>query len=146
MKTRQALLAVYGSLYQHHFSEQGLCFYCADPADGKDHVPPVSWIESQQMEDWREQKIPFVTVNCCRACNAALGSRPLFTTQERTAFLLDKLNTLFDRRFVIWTDEELSELGHSLQGSARARMFETNHLAQRIRALQLRLIHEDTHP
>jgi hypothetical protein len=62
------------------------CTYCLDPADGYDHLMPVS----RQTTRRRQGKMSSISerVPCCSVCNSLLGASPAFTVRDRAAVLI----------------------------------------------------------
>lgn len=62
------------------------CAYCTFPADGYDHLVPVS----RQTTRRRKGKMASVSerVPCCELCNSLLGPCPAFKIRDRAAFLI----------------------------------------------------------
>lgn len=143
---RRRLLAQFGGFYERHEFERMPgsfgCFYCAEPADTIDHTPPLSWIESRRMEDWRSRGIKLLTVPCCGECNRTLGSRALFTPLDRATYLERWLLNKYDRAGRLWSEEEIAEMSKDFQRTIRARKREAERLLVRARAAQWRLQRE----
>lgn len=146
-KQRQYLMKLHGSKYKRHFLTEGYyCFYCSDPAQCLDHVPPLSMIDVYTHEERKKSNIPAVLLSCCTECNSALGSRLLPTANERLLYLESYYEAFFKKQKAMWTDDEIDELGDSLKSSVRARQEKLNRYVDKIRAIQLRLIRVETHP
>lgn len=75
-----------------------------------------------------------VVVPACRDCNRALGGQPLFTIQERRAYIRARLWRKFGQLIGMpgWKDEELEELGPSLRRHIKARLHQKAHIIRRI--------------
>lgn len=148
-KERQRLLKIHGSKYKVHRHEtiyRNVCFYCSEPADTVDHCPPINAVEEYSKEYWKREQIPFVTVWSCRNCNSVLGSKLLFSLYERTQYIEDKLLNKYDKAHTLWTDEEIKELGYSLQTSVKASIEKSKVLLHRARKAQERLLEYDSFP
>lgn len=143
---RKRLVTQYGSFYERHEFERMPgsfgCFYCAEPADTTDHVPPLSWIESRRLEDWRSRGIKLLTVPCCADCNRILSSKGIFTPMERAAYMEGRLLTKYDRAGRLWSEDEIAEMSKDFQRTIRARKREAERLLVRARAAQWRLQRE----
>ena len=151
MKARQRahLSSVFGRFYRRHLHDRVRlddCFYCGEPAQSLDHVPPLAWVEHKEVAEWKRRGIPLVLVRSCVDCNKRLGDRPFFTTQERCAFLNDRLTAQFERDSLLWSEDEIAEMGHAMQLMIRAKMFEANSLIKRLRHLERMIIDDDVHP
>lgn len=148
-KERERLAKTYNSLYSTHFSGDGkrnCCFYCGDMAESVDHVPPLTWVESKTIKEWKKSRIPFVRIQCCMECNKLLGNKPLFTVQERVEYLEKKLLDQYEKRSTLWSKEEISEMSLMFQRQIIAKQNQAKHLLTRARGLQERLMRFDTFP
>lgn len=146
-KQRQQLMKLHGSKYKRHFLTEGYyCFYCADPAQCLDHVPPLSMMDVYTYEERKKAEIPAVLLSCCSECNSALGSRLLPTAHERLLYLESHYEAYFKKQKSMWSDDEIEELGESLQNSVKARQEKLNRYIDKIRAIQMRQIRVETHP
>lgn len=143
---RNRLYRTYNALYNPHYIEEGyFCIYCNSPADTRDHVPPLAWVEPFGLETFRKSGIPFVTVPSCRECNGLLGDRKLLTVEDRLEYLEKKYHDLFDK-LVRWSDDELEEMGDSFQKSIRAQRHREEDLKRKIRAIEQRAVKPWTLP
>lgn len=139
---RKRLQATYGSLCSKVFFEPmpggNGCFYCGDHAETIDHCPPLTWVESKRMEDWRRSGVEFVLLPSCGDCNKRLGPKGLFTPMERVSFLRAKLDTLYEHKVTLWSDDEIAEMSPQFQKAIHARRDSLRHLLDRVRGLQWR--------
>ena len=146
-KHRQELIKMHHHKYTRHYTAEGYyCFYCGDPAEGLDHVPPISMIDTMPYKKRKQDRIPAVTVACCKECNGALSSRRLSTVDDRLMFLESYYDAKFKKQNAMWTEDEIQELGHSLQSSVRARQEQLQRYIHKIRAIQRRHVMIETHP
>lgn len=146
-KERKRLLQIFGHLYERHYTEEGYrCFYCNEAADGLDHVPPISWVETYSKEFWKENQYPFATIPCCRDCNSALGNRRLFSVEDRLKFLESFYDAKFTKEYIPWSEAEIREMGPFFQKSIRARQEKARIFLDKVQAVQKRLIKPDTFP
>lgn len=146
-KSRKTLEALHNHKYTRHYTNEGFyCFYCNDPADGLDHVPPVSVIDMLSYAKRKESHIPAVLLPCCTECNSALGGRVLTNVEDRLLYLESYYDKYFKKQQAMWSEEEINELGSSLQNSVRARQERLQRYVHKIRAVQLRQIRVETHP
>lgn len=100
------------------------CYYCGLPASCVDHVIPRAVLKS--LSDVSETLGRTVsgrtlTVPSCRECNQLLGDSFQETLAERKNVLKTKLRKRYEKLLVMphWEEEELSELGHTLQIAVR---------------------------
>ena len=146
-KHRRFLMKTHGSKYKRHFLTEGYyCFYCGDPAECLDHVPPLSLIGSYSYEERKNKNIPASLLPCCTECNSALGSRSLVTAFERLLYLESYYEAFFKRQKSRWSEEEIDTLGDSLRAFVRSRQEKLNRYIDKIRSIQLRMIRVETHP
>lgn len=146
-KNREKLMKQHHHKYIRHYTSEGYyCFYCGDPAEGLDHVPPLSLIDAMPYEKRKQARIPAVTVACCSECNTALSNRRLVDVSERLAYLESFYDAKFKHQQAMWSEDEIQELGYSLQQSVRARQEKLQRYVHKIRAIQRRDVMEETHP
>ena len=109
------------------------CIYCGDPATTKDHVPPKKWLKlfATHRKFCTENK---VIVPSCGNCNGILGGHPLFTIEERRAYVRTYLWRKFARLLMSpgWKESELEELGPSLRTYIKAQQSRKAHIQRRI--------------
>ena len=134
-KVRQILLKKYGHRYKRHWGTKVGCFYCGDTWGQLDHVPPITWCDAKNIQWFRERKIGFYLVQCCSDCNRALNNRPLFRLEERTEFIRKRLEEKAEN-MVIWTKDEIDEMGEFFKLSLLARQQEQKILLNRLRHAQ----------
>jgi hypothetical protein len=146
-KHREELMKKHHHKYVRHYTNEGYyCFYCGDPAEGLDHVPPLSLIDAMPYEKRKRAKIPAVLLACCGECNNALNSRRLVNVDERLEFLESFYDAKFKKQNSMWTEEEILELGPSLQNSVRAKQEQLQRYIHKIRNIQRRYRLVETHP
>ena len=146
-KKRDILMKLHGHKYKRHFTTEGYyCFYCSDPADTLDHVPPLSAMDILNKEKRKKERIPAVLVPCCSECNSALGSRQLWTVFDRLMYLESYYDAYFKKQRMMWTEEEINELGPSLRESVRHRQDKLERYRDKIRAVQVRQLKPETYP
>ena len=146
-KKREILMKLHGHKYKRHFTSEGYyCFYCADPADTLDHVPPLSAMDILDKKKRQKERIPAALVPCCRECNGALGARQLWTVFDRLLYLESYYDAFFKKQCMMWTEEEINELGPSLRESVRHRQDKLERYRDKIRAIQVRQLKPETYP
>lgn len=146
-KKREELMQKHHHKYVRHYTTEGYyCFYCGDPAEGLDHVPPLSLIDTMPYERRKASRIPATLVACCSECNSALNNRRLVNVEERLEFLESYYDAKFKTQNAMWTEEEIQELGPSLQNSVRCRQEKLQRYVHKIRAIQRRHMMTETHP
>lgn len=146
-KHREQLIKQHNHKYIRHYTNEGYyCFYCGDPADTLDHVPPLSVIDSMPYEQRKRFEIPAVLVPCCSECNGALGDRRLTTVQDRLNFLESYYDAFFKKQQAMWHEEEIKQLGYTLQVGVRARQERLQRYIHKIRGIQRRSLFVETHP
>lgn len=128
---------LYGKRYVRKYGAPRLCTYCASPADTFDHCPPLcaAYLWESQPAHLRPEHI---LVSCCADCNKRLGSRQLFSLEERATYLLGILSKQYERGANLWSAEELAELSSEFRKAIKAKQALLTILHTRIRALQLR--------
>lgn len=93
-----------------------VCYYCMEPADTMDHVPPISLTYARGAEYFERKNIKLVKVSCCRECNSLLGAVDKLTVERRARYIYDKLLKRYKRLLASpkWYEDELGELGPNL--------------------------------
>lgn len=113
--------------------EDDLCMYCGDIATTRDHVPPKKWLNlfSLHALHLTENK---VVVPACRNCNCVLGAKPLFTIEERRAYMRTYLWRKHGKLLATpgWKEEEITQLGRNLQRYIRGELHRKQHVMRRI--------------
>lgn len=146
-KQREQDIKQHGHKYIRHYTNEGYyCFYCNDPADTLDHVPPISLIGSMPYDERKRFNIPAVLVPCCSECNTALGDRVLPLIQDRLDYLESYYDAFFKKQQAMWSEEEINNLGYTLQVGVRARQERLNRYIHKIRGIQRRSLFVETHP
>jgi hypothetical protein len=98
---------------------------------------------------YKERKrfgIPAALVPCCDECNRILGDRVLVNVEDRLLYLESYYDKYLNKQKSMWTDDEIEELGPSLQDMVRSRQEKLQRFVHKIRAIQLRQIKVETHP
>ena len=134
-KQRKLLLSKYGDRYERHFSSRPGCFYCGDIASTIDHCPPLSFCDVKDEKWFKDKKIKFYTVACCKECNQKLASRPILTLRERAEYILNVLEKKTDQ-LVVWTEDEIMEMSKVFERSIRARKKQHDIIFDRVRFCQ----------
>ena len=108
------------------------CHYCGALANTKDHIIPISYIRNSRPK-WCINI--GTTVDCCKECNCLLGAKALFSVPERAHELSERLERRYRKELnaPIWSDEDLSELGPSLQDQVKAKQHSRLEILERIR-------------
>ena len=145
-KNRDAILRQYGQLYDWHEYERlpgsmG-CYYCGDPANTVDHIPPLSAVDTRKTDDWRKDGFKFLKVRCCSACNSSLGPKWLFRPLDRAKYIEERLIRKYEREANLWSEEEIKEMGPEFQRTIRAKKKAAVLLLERLRAAQWRVLRE----
>jgi hypothetical protein len=144
---RKLLIKLHNHKYDRHYTAEGYyCFYCGDPADGLDHVPSLSSIDTMDYLYRKRNQIPAVTVACCSQCNGAMSSERLDTVAERLIYLESFYQKVFEKQNKTWSEEEIEELGFSLKNSIRSSQERLQRYVHKIRGIQRRSIMVETHP
>jgi len=145
-KQRYKNVAQFKHLYARHFYDEPGCFYCGEDRQCLDHVPPLHIVEYATPKELKAMKIPFVLIGSCFECNAMLGAKPLAVVHERLWFLYGRLTDKYEREATLWDDEEIAEMSPMFQKMIRARQIRQSILIDRIRKIEWRMAHSETHP
>lgn len=147
MNKRKLLLSIYGQKYRRHREvDRHECFYCAEPANQLDHVPPLSWIENYNDKERKKMNIPARLIPCCGDCNRALSSKKLPTVFERLEYLESYYEKKFMSKSSLWTDAEIKQLGRGLKEAVKANKKKFELYKHQIRRIQARLMMAETFP
>ena len=137
---RLRLLRQYSSLYKRANVDLSICAYCSFQRQCLDHVPPLNWIESFDIERYQKRGGEFWLYPSCARCNAWLGAKELFTYQERLGYLYERYTKAVERESALWTKEEIDELGYSLQVMVKARQHFLKELMKAHRGVETNVI------
>lgn len=111
------------------------CSYCGAPATTVDHVPPLDYVFRLTVPDNRLilKKYP-----ACRECNSLAGALPHRTKKQRKRYLLQRYKKRYAKLLLApkWDEDELSELGYSLQVHIRNMDDKTQWIRKRIQRLE----------
>ncbi len=119
-------------LYQF-VDNDGLCVYCGEFADTKDHFTPVSAMAI--FESLRRTARGAFLFPACRNCNSIASNKVFKTVGQKRRYIQERLlekygNILY---YAEWTDEELDDdIGPSLRLHILRGQFERDKLRRRI--------------
>ena len=140
---REFLAKTYGHRYRRIYMPHGSrCFYCADVATNVDHCPALTstqLFDEAKKRDWP----PHYLLPACGECNRRLCARALFTPSVRAAYLMRKLDSEYERRFALWSEDEIAEMSKDFQRTIRARKAALELLGKRLRSLEQCAIYGD---
>jgi len=114
--SRKRLMRDYGKLY-HRMGNVPLelCWYCNHTRQTLDHCPPISCLETLDIEKFTADGGKFLLIPSCSDCNHYLNAARLGFPYERLLYLERRYTKLTDKHFVNWTKEEIAELGYNLK-------------------------------
>ena len=100
----------YNELYEW-LCKDSKCYYCGMPADTKDHIPSLHYIDNVGLEEVIKQGLQLWLVSSCSECNSLL-SKDSKTIKENIRYLYNKLQERYDKILnqPMWDEEELEEL------------------------------------
>ena len=132
--TSQDLRSLYCDRYklieaQHHDDGYRRCFYCGEPADTIDHVPPLSRVSDYESIGLvRDQ---YFLVSCCQRCNILLGSTLQDSLFDRLAELRSILLVRHRAQLNMpdWSESEIAELGVAMRDEVERGLREYNRIA-----------------
>ena len=111
----------------------GICVYCGDIADTKDHIPSISWAYALGYDNMVKEGAEFIKVSCCKTCNSVIGDRNLPTLSARKAFISEYWKKKGEKyKIPTWTIDELNELGKTLKSSVKDRSDSYEFIKRRI--------------
>lgn len=113
--------------------KKGVCVYCGDDADTKDHIPSISWAYALGYDNMVKEGAEFIKVSCCKTCNSVIGDRNLPTLSSRKAYVLEYFMKKGEKyKMPKWTCDELAELGKTLKSSVKDRSDSYEFIKRRI--------------
>lgn len=136
-KREQKLSGIYKRM---PYVNLGKCYYCNDPRETLDHVPPLKYACDMDIDKFVTDGGVLLLVPSCKECNSFLSSKPLFTIPERVVYLYEKYTKNADKVQALWDDEEISELGHNMQLIVQARDNEVRRVIKKAQMLEERLL------
>ncbi len=109
------------------------CFYCGEPAQGRDHFVPRSF--QQRIEDFGWAKKGNVLVPACTECNSTANDKVFKTLTAKRAFIHSRYRVRYAKLLDAphWTQEEIDELGKSLRSHVERSQYARDLLRQRLR-------------
>jgi 5-methylcytosine-specific restriction endonuclease McrA len=92
-----------------------LCVYCGQPADTRDHVPPIS--RCGDYEALKLTKPKYLKVPACKNCNSIASNSLQETIFSRIEFVKDSLIKKYAKKYgaVEWDQCEIDDLGPNLK-------------------------------
>ncbi len=104
------------------------CWYCGEPADTKDHCPPLAAIGDGVRTDARW------LIPCCSECNSLLGARSHTNPVMRRDAARNLIRTRYRRILQTpeWTDAEIKELDGRLKRTVLVAVRERSYLEARL--------------
>ena len=108
---------LHGKYKYSEYNVKFVCFYCGMPADTVDHVPSLNEAYCIGLDRIEEEGIRLNLVHACRECNGLLGARESLCPFERRDMAQELLRKRYKRVLNMpdWSDEELEEIGRSMQ-------------------------------
>lgn len=112
------------------------CFYCADIANTRDHIFPTS--ERGPVRRFIGQE----TVRCCNECNTLLGRKTFRNIFERFEYLTRRYKERYNLNIasVDWDQEELEDLGYTLQTFVLNKVNKKEHARNKVVFLRVRVL------
>jgi hypothetical protein len=108
---RKELIDRYNHLYDvlSVMDNPFLCLYCGEPAECRDHVPPLSRIEAYRR--FNLEREVYVKVWCCTECNRLLSDSLQIDLIERIDNLKQLLRLKYKTEGItkLWTKTEIKE-------------------------------------
>lgn len=117
-RVRQRLQSRYNHLYRpYQPAPRRVCFYCGDPAETVDHVPPLSYVAQWGSDLLITSGISFLLVESCGECNGLLSNGPESTILDRADLVKEKLAKRYKKllRLPEWSQDEIEALGPSMR-------------------------------
>lgn len=134
--SRKRLNFVYGSYYRRttKFSFDD-CVYCDEKAQSLDHVPPLSYLDTLNIDKYREMGGKFLLYPCCLECNMLLGDEQLVTLYDRLSYLHDKYERRLNK-IVKWEQSEIKQLGRNLKTYVQARQYKIKEYERKLACIE----------
>jgi len=120
MKTSEQERLRLEKLYNHLYHrvdgkfDWSKCIYCNSNMQVWDHCPPLSYCESIDVQQYKNNGNTFTLYPCCNICNNQLNSYKESDIYLRFEHLINAYTKKISK-YVQWTDTELNELGYSLR-------------------------------
>ena len=123
-KTRRYLEAVYHQRYKPlPNARKNFCAYCGLPAVCIDHCPALSSVLAVGTQYCEDNNIPLHLVPACTECNGLIGSKILWTFEDRKQFVARRLKSRYKKISSLppWSDDEIEQMGRGLKSMVRAK-------------------------
>lgn len=113
------------SLPVFEFGRRGVCTYCGDPGDSRDHVIAVSYQKNVRK---RESECgPWCWA--CRSCNSKLCNRYFDSFKQRCEWIRDRIEMRV--RPIDWSDAQVNSLQWELRDLVRRDVFKRRWMRMR---------------
>jgi len=144
-KTRKESLKIINDFYQFSYVDDRLkCVYCDMGRECIDHMPPLSQVRKFGVSRVKKENITLHLVPSCKACNTALGARPLWNYSDRLNYLYSHYTRKLESH-ALWGDDEIEELSGHLKQMIKAKQKHLrDEIVARIRAIECNLIQAET--
>lgn len=136
---RRKLEAKIGVLYKRLECELDTCWYCGDPRETLDHVPPLAIVMDMELSVLARKGIKLCLVPSCRSCNQILGKKALLTPAERVAHLYEKYEEKVNKRGNLWEPQEVKQLGYNMRKIVESSNYILANLMRKHRGCERRL-------
>lgn len=108
--------ALYGHRYQrfyHDVLNRYCCFYCGQPADTMDHVPPLTRVSDYEAFGLANPR--YLTVPSCPECNSLAGDTLQESILDRAVFIHRALESKYRKtlKSANWSEAEIRQAGLS---------------------------------
>lgn len=90
------------------------CYYCGEPAHGKDHFIPQAFVKKISDLGW---VVGQLIVPACTECNSTAGDRVFRTLSEKRYYIHKRYKEKYAKLLnsPLWTKKEIDQLGPSLR-------------------------------
>ena len=92
-----------------------LCAYCGQPAETRDHVPPISRVDDYMAYNLKVEI--YIKVPCCKQCNSWLSDSLQESFQRRFIYAKEIMERKWKSKLkpIDWSENEILELGKNLR-------------------------------
>lgn len=122
--TRLKNIRIAGGHYKKKFRWVNYCIYCGQPKECLDHVFPLSLASGLDLSRPSVKKELFQGLNMvpsCNSCNNLAIDKPFNKIKEKRRYIQKRIEKRYLKklRTVIWSEEELKEVGPRLRADIK---------------------------
>ena len=124
-----------GSLYSRIENfDLAICAYCKSPRQCLDHVPPITFAATLDLDKFWESGGSLRLYPSCLECNSLLGSSKLSRYEERLYFLYEAYGKRIKEKQ--WSEYEIAALGRGLQDFVKGCQYRNQERIEKLRGIE----------